>query len=113
MAHRQPKNHGLATYASIRQYRRSHMRGVKIIRNSIVILFFGLMISFLWLVMPAHLACKNSFEGETLTTLWGDTVTCDGESMDVTSSYFQGLIGCLIIVILLFIFCQLVLKKFL
>ncbi|MCL7987078.1 hypothetical protein M8998_03880 [Sphingobacterium sp. lm-10] len=87
------------------------MKGIKYLRNSLFILFTGCAVCLLWFVLPAHLACRTRFEGESVTTIWGDTVSCHGESMDSISAYLQLMIGCLLVLVLLLLLCQLLLKK--
>lgn len=48
------------------------------------------------LVLPEYYACKNAYEGEEATTIWGYTIDCIGDTAEFTLVFFQ-FIGCWLI----------------
>ncbi|WP_107809906.1 hypothetical protein [Elizabethkingia sp. YR214] len=72
------------------------MKILRILRNILFIIGVILLAFDFLLVLPEYYACKNAYEGEEATTIWGYTIDCIGDTAEFTLVFFQ-FIGCWLI----------------
>ncbi|WP_114792556.1 hypothetical protein U0035_02240 [Niabella yanshanensis] len=78
------------------------MKFVKVV-NIILITLLLLLVAFdLLLVLPEYCACINATGGATVTTFWGYSLDCIGDTAEFSWIFFQ-LIGTIAITILVII----------
>ncbi|KUY29457.1 hypothetical protein [Elizabethkingia ursingii] len=87
------------------------MKMLKILRNILFIIGVILLAFDFLLVLPEYYACKNAYEGEEATTIWGYKVDCIGDTAEFSLAFFQ-LTGCWILgIIIIIVILHLVYKK--
>ncbi|MDR2230082.1 MAG: hypothetical protein LBE39_11505 [Flavobacteriaceae bacterium] len=87
------------------------MKMLKILRNILFIIGVILLAFDFLLVLPEYYACKNAYEGEEATTIWGYKVDCIGDTAEFSLAFFQ-LVGCWILgIIIIIVILHLVYKK--
>lgn len=52
------------------------------------------------LVAPHYFACKDAIQAEIVQTIWGDCITCRGESTDIVSAFYKLFNICIMMLIL-------------
>ncbi|CAM3669491.1 hypothetical protein ELOC111193_15900 [Elizabethkingia occulta] len=87
------------------------MKVLKILRNILFIIGVILLAFDFLLVLPEYYACKNAYEGQEATTIWGYKVDCIGDTAEFSLTFFQ-LVGCWILgIIIIIVILHLVYKK--
>ena len=87
------------------------MKAIKILRNILFIAGIILLAFDFLLVLPEYYACKNAYEGEDATTIWGYKVDCIGDSAEFTLVFFQLIGSWLVVVFIIIVILHLVYKK--
>ena len=87
------------------------MKAIKILRNILFIAGIILLAFDFLLVLPEYYACKNAYEGEDATTIWGYKVDCIGDSAEFTLAFFQLIGAWLVAVFIIIIILHLIYKK--
>ncbi|KUY17297.1 hypothetical protein BAZ12_17875 [Elizabethkingia miricola] len=87
------------------------MKAIKILRNILFIAGIILLAFDFLLVLPEYYACKNAYEGEDATTIWGYKADCIGDSAEFTLVFFQLIGAWLVAVFIIIVILHLIYKK--
>ena len=75
--------------------------------NIILIALLLLLVAFdLLLVLPEYCACSNAAAGATVTTFWGYSLDCIGDTAEFSWVFFElvGLIALIVLVIIIILY---------
>ncbi len=82
------------------------MKFIKVVYNILIILLLLLVAFDLLLVLPEYCACNNAAAGATVTTFWGYSLDCIGDTAEFSWVFFElvGLIALIMLVIIIILY---------
>lgn len=82
------------------------MKFIKVVYSILIILLLLLVAFDLLLVLPEYCACRNAAPGATVTTFWGYSLDCIGDTAEFSWIFFQlvGLTALIVLIIIIILY---------